>query len=130
MDSRWKALAPADRNREYVALLTYLPLKKYRVIPRFLQFSFHIQKQLRGTPGAIGYSVRAKVISRNFWTLSVWVDEKALMDFVAKFPHGEAMKAMAPHMGRSRVTRWKVDGSALPLRWEEAMKRSQQGVQT
>jgi hypothetical protein len=130
MDSRWKALAPADKDREYHALLTYLPLKKYRVIPRFIRFSFQIQKQLRDTRGVIGYLLRAKVLSRNFWTLSVWVDEKALMDFVAKFPHGEAMKAMIPHMGPSKVIQWKVNGSALPLRWEEAIKRLQQGVQT
>ncbi|HEV1993579.1 MAG TPA: hypothetical protein VGR03_04545 [Candidatus Acidoferrum sp.] len=130
MDSQWKALAPAEKNREYLALLSYLPLKKYRAIPSFLRFSFQIQKQLRGTPGVIGYSLRAKVLSRNFWTLSVWEDEKALMDFVAQLPHGEAMKAMTPHMGPSKVTQWKVAGSALPLRWEEAIQRSQHGVQT
>jgi quinol monooxygenase YgiN len=130
MDSQWKALAPAEKNRDYLALLSYLPLKKYRAIPSFLRFSFQIQKQLRGTPGVIGYSLRAKVLSRNFWTLSVWEDEKALMDFVAQLPHGEAMKAMTPHMGPSKVTQWRVAGSALPLRWEEAIQRSHHGVQT
>jgi len=124
MDSHWKTLAPADKTREYIALLSYLPLKRYRAIPRFLQFSFQIQKQLRDTPGVIGYSLRAKLISRNFWTLSVWEDEKALMDFVAKIPHAEAMKAMIPHMGSSKFTQWRVNASALPLRWEEAIKRS------
>ena len=130
MDSHWKTLAPADKTREYIALLSYLPLKRYRAIPRFLQFSFQIQKQLRDTPGVIGYSLRAKLISRNFWTLSVWENEKALMDFVAKIPHGEAMKAMIPHMGPSKFTQWKVNASALPLRWEEAIKRSFQERQT
>jgi len=124
MDSPWRTLAPAASNREYIALLSYLPLKRYRAIPRFLQFSFQIQKQLRDTPGVIGYSLRAKLISRNFWTLSAWEDEKALMDFVAKIPHAEAMKAMIPHMGSSKFTQWRVNASALPLRWEEAIKRS------
>ena len=129
MDSPWITFAPADANREYLALLSYLPLK-YRAVPGFLRFSFQIQKQLRGTPGIIGYSLRAKVLSRNFRTLSVWEDQKTLMDFVAKIPHGEAMKAMAPHMGQTKFTQWKVAGSSLPLRWEEAMQRSQQGAQT
>lgn len=124
MDSPWKTLVPADKTSEYIALLSYLPLKKYRAIPRFLQFSFQIQKQLRDTPGVIGYSLRAKLVSRDFWTLSVWENEKALRDFVAKVPHGEAMKAMIPHMGPSKFTQWKVNASALPLRWEEAIKRS------
>jgi hypothetical protein len=71
MDTRWKALVPAEQNREYVALLTYLPLSKYPKIPRFFQLSFEIQRQLSKSPGAIGYSLRAEVLSRNFWTLSV-----------------------------------------------------------
>jgi quinol monooxygenase YgiN len=130
MDSPWIEFATPDTNREYFALLSYLPLNKYRAIPTLLKFLFQIQKQLRATPGIIGYSLRAKPLSRNFWTLSAWTDEKQLMDFVAKLPHGQAMKAMMPHMGPTKFTRWKVLGSALPLRWEEAMKRSQIGEQS
>jgi len=83
---------------------------------------------LRATPGVIGYSLRAKVLSRDFWTLSVWQDQKTLMDFVSNMPHGEAMKAMTTHMGRTKITQWKVAGSALPLSWNEAMQRSQPGA--
>jgi len=113
-----------DKNREYFALLSSLPLNKYRAIPGFLRFSSQIQKQLRATPGVIGYSLRAKLLNRNFWTLSAWADEKALTDFVAKIPHEQAMQAMMPHMGPTKFTKWKVLGSALPLQWEEAMQRS------
>ncbi len=127
MDSPWIKFATPDTNREYFALLSYLPLNKYRAIPAFLKFSFQIQKQLRTTTGIIGYSLRAKLLSRNFWTLSAWADEKALMDFVVKIPHGQAMKAMMPHMGPTMFTKWKVLGSALPLQWEEAVQRSKKG---
>jgi len=130
MDSPWKTPAPIDESREYVALLSYLPLKTYRAIPRFLGFSLQIQKQLRVTSGVIGYSLRANLLSRKFWTLSVWDDQKALMDFVTKIPHGEAMKAMIPHMGPSKFTQWKVKALALPLRLEEAIIRSTQEGQT
>jgi quinol monooxygenase YgiN len=127
MDLPWTTFAPADSNREYFALLSYLPLNKYAAIPAFFRFTFQIQKQLRGTPGVLGYALRAKPLSRNFWTLSAWTDEKALMDFVVKIPHEQAMKAMLSHMGPAKFTKWKVSGSALPLRWEEAMQRSQKG---
>jgi len=127
MDSPWIKFATPDTSREYFALLSYLPLKKFRAIPSFLRLLFQIQKQLRATPGVIGYSLRAKVLSRNFWTLSAWADEETLMDFVAKIPHAQAMKAMEPHMGPTKFTKWKVLGTALPLRWEEAMERSQKG---
>jgi hypothetical protein len=45
------------------------------------------------------------------------------MDFVAKVPHSESMKAMAPFMGKTKFAQWKVVGSALPLRWDEAIRR-------
>jgi len=126
MDSPWIKFATPETNREYFALLSYLPLNKYGAIPAFLKFTFRIQKQLRATPGIIGYSLRAKPLSRNFWTLSAWENEQALRDFVVHLPHGQAMKAMMPHMGPTKFTKWKVLGSALPLRWKEAMKRSQE----
>ena len=124
MDSPWIKFATPDMDREYFAILSYLPLNKYGAIPAFLKFTFQIQKQSGATPGIIGYSLRAKPLSRNFWTLSAWTDEKRLMDFVAKIPHGQAMKAMIQHMGATKFTKWNILGSALPLRWEEAMERS------
>jgi quinol monooxygenase YgiN len=129
MDMPWLALAPIDANREYLALLSYLPLKTYRAIPSFFRFTLQVIKQMRATPGAIGLSLRAKVIPRNFWTLSAWNDEQALQDFVMKLPHVDAMKALSPYMGTTNFIRWKVTGTALPLRWEDAMRRSQQGAQ-
>jgi len=130
MDMPWTTLAQADANREYFALLSYLPLKKYRAIPSFFRFTFQIQSQLRNTPGAIGYSLRAKLLSRNFWTLSAWTDEKALTEFVMKIPHAQAMKVLMPHMGPTTFTKWQVQGAALPLRWDDAMRRARQGEQS
>src|SRR5215510_5190993 len=126
MDMPWTTLAQADSNREYFALLSYLPLKKYRAIPSFFRFTFQIQKQLRKTPGIIGYSLRAKPLSRNFWTLSAWTDERMLMEFVTRIPHAQAMKGLMPHMEPTKFTKWRVSGSALPLRWDDAMRRAQQ----
>jgi hypothetical protein len=126
MKMPWKALAPVDDVREYVALLSYLPLKRYRNIPLFFRLTFQIQRQLAESRGAIGYALRAKLMSREFWTLSVWEDAPSVMDFVKKVPHGQAMKELSPHMGPTKFTRWKILGSALPPKWEEADQRSQE----
>jgi len=125
MDMDWVALAQADADREYLALLYYLPLKTCRGIPSFFRFTIQIIKQMRATPGAMGFSLRAKVVARNFWTLSAWKDEQALRDFVMKLPHVAAMKTVGPYMGATNFTQWKVTGAALPLHWEDAMRRSQ-----
>ncbi len=126
MDMPWTALTRVDPSREYLVLLSYLPLRTYGKIPAFLRYTLQIQRQLRNTAGAVGYSMRAKVLSRKFWTLSVWESEHALMDFVARIPHGEVMKTLSLHMSATKFTRWKLQGSAVPPTWEYAMKREAQ----
>jgi hypothetical protein len=127
VNTPWKVLAPVDAGREYIALLSYLPLRSYLKVPLFFRFSYDIYRQLVANSGAVGFSLRAKVLSRRFWTLSVWESDRALMDFVAKVPHGKIMKALAPHIGATAFTRWKILGSSIPLRWDDAMWRSEKG---
>jgi hypothetical protein len=121
--SKWKSFAPAAGDREYLALLSYLPLNKYRAIPKFIKYTAEIERQLSESRGLIGYSLQAQVLSLRFWTLSVWEDEQALMEFVVRTPHGPVMQSMLPHMGQTRFTRWIIKGEALPPSWSEAKKR-------
>ena len=123
MDMPWAPLAHADPNREYLVLLSYLPLRTYRKVPAFLLYTFKIQGQLRETAGVIGYSLRAKIWSRNFWTLSAWESDRVLMDFVARAPHGEVMKKLRPYMGPTKFTKWIALGSAMPPDWDDAIRR-------
>jgi hypothetical protein len=124
MDIPWKRLAPVEPGREYIALLSYLPLTRYSKMPLFFRYSGQINAQLRATPGAIGYSMRAKLFTRRFWTLSVWDSDKALMEFVAKVPHGEAMQKIAPYMDKTNFWRWKLPSEEVPPRWDDAMRRA------
>jgi hypothetical protein len=55
---------------------------------------------------------------------AVWEDEAALQAFVTAPPHAAVMKALAPHMGATRFTRRIVKSPELPLRWDDALKRS------
>ncbi len=127
MDMPWIALGPVDPSREYLVVLSYLPLRKYSKIPAFLRYTLRIQGQLRKTAGATGYSMRAKVLSHKFWTLSVWESERALMDFVRNVPHAEVMKSLAPFMGVTKFTRWRLLGAALPPNWDDAIRRESEG---
>ena len=127
MPSRWKSFAaPSAPDREYLALLSYLPLKSYLKIPRFIKYTSQIERQLAEARGLVGYSLQAQLLSRRFWTLSVWEDEPALMEFVYRLPHSEVMKSLAADMGQTKFTQWKIQGSALPPRWDDAKKRMAQ----
>ena len=108
-----------------MALLSYLPLKRGLRIPWLLVHTVRIMGQLRRSRGLIGYSLRARLAAKRFWTLSVWEDEAALRGFVHAEPHARTMAALAPHMGEARFFRWTLKGSELPLSWEDALKRSE-----
>ena len=119
----WQSHSRAASERDYVALLSYLPLNSGWSIPRLLLYNTRVRRQLRTSAGLVGYSLRARLVASQFWTLSAWEDETALRAFVAALPHAAVMKALAPHMGATRFTRWTVKGSDLPLQWDDALKR-------
>jgi hypothetical protein len=124
---RWKSFAKASPDREYLALISYLPLKRFWMIPKFLIYMRAIQNQLRESRGLIGYSLLAHFLQRRFWTLSVWEDEKALMEFVRNVPHSRVMVALRSHMDKTKFVEWKIKGSAVPVTWEEGFRLLQTG---
>ena len=123
---KWKSFVAVENGREYLALLTYLPLTKFRALPKFIKYARQVERQLADSPGLVGYSVRAKLLGLKFWTLSVWEGEDALMKFTYKLPHSEVMEAIAPYMGQTRFIRWQIKGADVPPSWDEAEKRSKE----
>jgi heme-degrading monooxygenase HmoA len=122
-DLPWSSHSVAAPERDYVALLSYLPLHSRWRIPWLLLYMVRVRRQLRTSSGLIGYSLRAQLGAKRFWTLSAWDDEAVLQAFVAAPPHVEIMRVLAPYMGMTRFTRWEVKGSDLPLQWDDALKR-------
>jgi heme-degrading monooxygenase HmoA len=119
----WRSFNVAEPERQYVILLSYLPLRRGWQIPQFLLHTARIMGQLRRSNGLLGYSLRAEVGVKRFWTLSAWQDEVALQAFVRTQPHSQTMRAMASRIGATRFIQWTVKGSELPASWEEALER-------
>ena len=117
----WKTSFQPDPDREYLALLTFLPLKHYRTIPRFVGYSRRIQAQLAETVGLVGYSLRAELLRRRFWTLSVWEDEGALQQFIHQGYHSEVMTVLVPDMAETNFVRHPIKGSEYPPSWKSAL---------
>ena len=121
--SPWRTFGCPDPNGEFVALLSYLPLKSYWWVVPFFVYTGQVVTQLATSDGLLGYSLLARPLSKRFWTLSVWKHEDALRAFVQHVPHVRITSALAPHMDKTRFVRWTVKGSDLPLRWDDALRR-------
>ncbi len=120
----WKTFHTVEPTREYLVLLSELPVKSYTAFPRLLRLTFQVQQQLGRSPGLIGYSLFARLRRKQFWTLSVWEDEEALMEFVEAVPHRTVMSALRPDLGPTQFIRWAIRGDAYPPTWHGALARA------
>ena len=121
---KWKSFAQPISDKEYLALISYLPLKSLWKLPRFFMYIRGIQAQLKESRGLIGYSLLAHILEGEFWTLSVWKDEHTLMEFVRTGVHKQTMEGLRGHLGATKFVKWKMSGSAVPPSWEESLGRS------
>lgn len=121
--SPWKVLRPAEPDRDYLDLLSYLPLRRFRDFPAFVRHDIGISRQLQGARGLIGYSKLGRPWAKRFWTLSAWEAEAALAEFVRSGANARTMSELAPRIGATRFIRWALRGSALPPTWEDALRR-------
>ena len=120
----WKSLSEVDPAREYTVLATFFYLKSFLTTFRFFRMVRRVTEQLEtGPPGLVGFSLRAKPLSRRYWTFSVWQDPKGLMSFVRNRPHLTAMEQLAPEMRAFDTARWSMFGRGYPPPWEEAYRR-------
>src|SRR2546427_9367222 len=103
VDTPWRSLLPSDGGREYLALLSYLPLKGFRKMLTLQRQTGKVRAQLASTPGLVGYSFRAKLMSHRFWTLSIWEDEPGAdgLRRERSAPHHDGPPPAVP--GRDRV---------------------------
>jgi hypothetical protein len=121
--SPWRTLRTPSPDREYLALLSYLPLKSFWRLPPFFLYTLQVMKQLSASKGVVGYTLLARPLAKKAWTLSAWESNEALETFVNDPPHLRIMSALAPHLHKTSFLRWPVKGSQLPLKWPDALAR-------
>jgi hypothetical protein len=122
----WKHLAAVDPDREYLAFTSRFAMRSVWRVPAFIRASFGIMKQIEVAPGAVGYSLGSHLPGLYFYTLSAWEDEESLRAFSRAMQHGQALRIFHRDMrAASPFIRWRVRGSELPLRWDDALARMQ-----
>jgi len=108
-------------EREYITLISYLPLKTHFIIPKFMYLTGQIQTQLAGSEGAFGYSLIAYLLKKEFWTMSVWENEQSLSNFVKTGAHLRAMRELSRYLSpERRFVRVRIKGSDVPMPWDRA----------
>lgn len=120
---RWVKLTEPEADREYIVLLTYLPLKRFRSLQRFRRFVRDIEADLRASPGIFAYAIWRRRLRRQFWTLSVWEDDTSLMNFVYRVPNHEAIDELKDQLRDFKRARWTAPAADIPVRWKQAIAK-------
>lgn len=111
MDVPWTTHAEMEPGREYLVMASHLPLKRMTSTVRFFRGVSAIRKQLTTADGMVAYTLRAKPLAREYWTLSVWQDETALRAFMRTPPHAGLMTSLRPLVGPTKFTTWKISAA-------------------
>jgi hypothetical protein len=86
-ETKWTSLAKPAPEKEYLAILSYLPVKSFWAMPQFFYSIRRIQTQLKSARGP--YSLFADVVAKRFGTLSIWQDEVSLIVSSTKIHTGK-----------------------------------------
>lgn len=110
-DLPWTARAEMEPGTDYLVMASRLPLKRITATVRFFRAVFAVRKQLATADGLIGYTLRARPLARDYWTLSVWKDNTALREFMRTPPHVQVMTSLKPCMGPTKFVTWTISAA-------------------
>jgi hypothetical protein len=111
MDLPWTTCAEMEPGREYLVMASHLPLKRMITTVRFFRGVSAVRKQLSTADGLVAYTLRAKPLAREYWTLSVWQDATVLRAFMRTPPHAALMTSLRPLLGPTKFTTWKISAA-------------------
>ena len=115
----WLAQCVPEPDREYLAVVTHLPLSRWGALPEFLRHTGRLHGELASSHGLVGYRLQLRLWPLELWTFSVWVDEAALWSFVHGKAHANAMRELLPDTGRTKIAHWTVRGFNVPTSWRD-----------
>ena len=100
-----------EPGADYLVLASHLPLKRLSATVRFFRGVSAVRRQLATAEGLVGYTLRARPLARNYWTLSVWQDQQALSAFMRTPPHVGLMTSLKPFMGPTKFASWQISAA-------------------
>lgn len=120
----WRSLPPAGAAPVSATVMaSRFRLRRLRDVPRFFLDSMRVHRQTLSAPGALGVSLVAHPLRREFLTLSAWDSRESLNALVRAEPHLSVMRRHRPAMEDSAFTFWDVTYADLPVGWDDAHRR-------
>lgn len=123
MDIAWKPFTEPDPESDLLGVVGKIRPDRYRTVPRILLSTRRIEAQLADSHGLIGYTLRAEVLRRRFWAVSVWDGAESLRNFVETNPHAEIRAALKPALEVGRFRTFEVTSDEVPISVDEAIAR-------
>lgn len=119
----WIPVSDAPPTSEVVVMASRFRVRGLRHVLPFFVDSMRVLAQMRKAEGAVGVSLVAHPLRREFATLSAWRDRAALDAAVRGEPHRSVMRRQRAAMAESAFRFWTAPAGSLPLGWEEADRR-------
>lgn len=117
----WTTVDP-DPTGEVVVMASWFRVRRLRdVLPFFLD-AMRVHRQVRAADGAVGVALEARLLRREFRTLSAWRDRAALNGLVGSEPHRSIMRRQRAAMEDSAFVFWTVPAEEVPT-WADAGQR-------
>ncbi|MCO1655171.1 antibiotic biosynthesis monooxygenase family protein [Pseudonocardia humida] len=110
--------AATTTGGEPLVMASRFRLRSFRDVPPFLRDAMRVRTLVRRSPGALGVSLVARPLRREFATLSAWRDRESLDAMVRAEPHRSVMARYRAAMADSRFVFYAP--AEYPPTWEEA----------
>ena len=116
----WIPVSQAAPTSEVVVMASRFRVRGFRHVLPFFIDAMRVLAQMRKADGAVGVSLVAHPLRREFATLSAWRDRAALDAAVRGEPHVSVMRRQRAAMAESTFRFWNAPAAALPVTWEDA----------
>ncbi|GLY26834.1 hypothetical protein [Kineosporia sp. NBRC 101731] len=110
-------------DTEVVVMASRFQLHKLSQVPRFFLDAMKIHRQVGRSEGAVGISLEAHPLRREFFTLSAWRDQASIDAMIRQEPHRGAMSRHRRAMASSAFIFYRLPAGQLPAGWEDAHVR-------
>jgi hypothetical protein len=117
----WTTVDP-DPTGEVVVMASWFRVRGHRHVLPFLLDALRVHRQVRAADGVVGVALEARLLRREFRTLSAWRDRAALDAVVGREPHRSVMRRQRAAMDGSTFVFWTLPAGEVPT-WDDAGRR-------